>query len=399
MKSAFFDKLIDKLDRLDPKSLQSHFLRLIQERGLLETIFQSIQEGVIVIDGMGRITYSNKATESLLGIAMDDIKGRHISRYIKEIDWDNILKLDEDEWSKLISHEIEVAYPERRIINFYIVPLFTKKITEQGAVLILRDVTRDRFQEANVVESEKINAIKLLAAGVAHEIGNPLNALNIHLQLLDRELSQIIKGCDTGTEPDKNTIESLKGLLGVSRKEVSRLDAIISQFLKAIRPARPELKLDSVHEVLKETLTLLEEDIRNRKINVEIRSKEQIPNILIDRDQLKQVFFNIIKNAMQAMPDGGMLIVALGITDQFIAVSFKDSGTGIKEEDLGHIFDPYFTTKKEGSGLGLMIVQRIVQDHGGFIKVSSKHGEGTDFTVLLPLAERRMRLLPKAPAE
>ncbi|MBN1556553.1 MAG: PAS domain S-box protein [Lentisphaerae bacterium] len=389
MKTGFFDKLIDRLDKLDPQSLQAQFLRLARERGLLETIFQSIREGVIVITGTGAISYANRAAETLMGFALEEARGRPISRFLKEIDWDRVLSLDVTEWSRLISTEIEVTYPEHRLLDFYVVPLSPEYGEEGGAVVILRDVLKARRQEETLIESERLNAVKLLAAGVAHEIGNPLNALNIHLQLLDREIGQLAEG---GGVPARDA-DNLRELVDVAKKEVSRLDLIITQFLRAIRPATPKLAPARIDALLKETLTLLKEEIQNRHIEVEIVCPDALPRIRVDRNQIKQAFFNIIRNAFQAMPDGGSLTISLAVTDPYFSIAFEDTGVGIEPEAFGRIFDPYYSSKSEGSGLGLMIVQRIIQDHGGQIEVESKPQTGTRFTLLLPLAERRVRLL------
>jgi len=389
VKSAFLDKLIERLDKLDPKSLQLQFLRLAQERGLLETIFQSIQEGVIVIDGLARLAYANKAAESMMGFSFDSTKGRPVSRYLRGIDWDRILELDEEEWSRIISREIEVTYPEHRFLSFYAVPLSSELSPEKGAVVILRDVTRDRQVEADMLESERLNAVKLLAAGVAHEIGNPLNALDIHLQLLEREIGAL------GEEERSNLGE----LVGVARNEVSRLDLIITQFLRAIRPTKPKLAATRVETLIEDTVRLLKQEIEDRSVAVEITYSDPVPGIKVDRNQMKQALFNVLRNALQAMPSGGELRISLSATDSHLVLVVKDTGVGIEPEEFGRIFEPYHTTKSDGSGLGLMVVQRIVQDHGGQIEVASKPGEGTSFTILLPLVERHVRLLEERPGE
>jgi two-component system, sporulation sensor kinase E len=402
VKSGFLDRLIERLDRLDPKSVQIQFLRLAQERGLLEMIFQSIQEGVIVVSGSGKVTYANRAAENLIGFSLEKARGRPIARYLREIDWDRVLGVDEGEWSKLLTQEIEITYPQHRFVSFYVVPLHAQEESERGAVVILRDVTGDRQQEASMMESERLNAVKLLAASVAHEIGNPLNALTIHLQLLDREIRQLAEGAPAreggrrgraaaGSPP--GNMGTLQELVEVARNEVSRLDMIIAQFLRAVRPAKPNFEPAKIDGLLEETLALLKQEVQNRRIEIEIDCQSPVPKLPIDRSQMKQAFFNLIRNAFQAMPDGGSLKISVTCNDSHMLIAFRDTGVGIKPEDFGRIFEPYHTTKPEGSGLGLMIVQRIVQDHGGQIEVVSKPGQGTVFTILLPLAERRVRLL------
>ena len=386
MKSAFLEKLIERLDKLDAGSLQTQFLRLAGEKGLLETIFHAIQEGIIVLDGKGRISYANRAAENMLGFSMSNAEGAMISRYLPDIEWSHVMNLDEQEWSRLLSREIEITYPQHRFLDFYIVPLSAVDQKESGAVMILRDITRERHHETIALESERLNAITLLAAGVAHEIGNPLNSLTIHLQLLQRELAHL-------AESDRPSLEEL---LGVAQREVERLDQIITQFLRALRPSQPRFERITVSAVLDETLAFLKQEIKDRDVLVEVDTQPDAPAAQIDRNQMKQAFFNIIRNAIQVMPNGGLLKISTGFSDRFVFISFTDTGPGIPAGDLGAIFEPYFTTKNEGSGLGLMIVQRIIRDHGGELEVHSEPNTGTTFTLYIPRDEARIRLL-KAP--
>jgi two-component system, sporulation sensor kinase E len=401
VKSGFLDKLIDRIDKVDAESLQAHFLHLAQDRGLLETIFQSIQEGVLVLDRRGVLSYTNHAAEQLLGFSHSDVVGRPIAHYVRGIDWERVLDLDEDEWARLISREIEISYPEYRIVSFYVVPLPGSEAADKGAVVILRDVTKDRMAEESTLNSERTDAIKLLAAGVAHEIGNPLNALNIHLQLLERETNEVGRSLEGEAPFDRpelcQQVGELSELVDIAKNEVARLDLIITQFLKAIRPSRPNVALARIEDLLEETLTLLRHEVQDREIDVQIECPLPMPEIRVDKDQIKQAFFNIIRNAFQAMPDGGMLGIGLTSDSEYVRLAFSDTGVGIPPERMRAIFDPYVTTKPEGSGLGLMIVQRIIQEHGGEIELVSKAGTGTRFLISLPRAARRIRLLDPAP--
>ena len=387
MKTSFLDKLIGRIDRVDSQSLQGVVLKLAREKGFLETLFNTIQEGIIVTDADGRITYLNAAAGQLLGIDPERAVREPISHYLRDLDWQKIWSADKNEWRKVFTHELEVFYPQQRFISFYIVPVADEQNSMvTGMAIILRDVTETRQRAESTIESEKLSAITLLAAGVAHEIGNPLNSLNIHLQLMERELKRLPAA----------QAERVREDLRVARDEIARLDQIINQFLRAIRPTQPELQPTTVNDVIGETLALLEQEISDRDILVERELAEGLPRILLDRAQLKQAFYNIIKNALQAMRSGGILRIRTEADDTHVAISFIDSGQGIAPEQIGRLFEPYFTTKENGTGLGLMIVQRIVREHGGTIEVESDKDRGTTFRIKLPIHEKRMRLLEAA---
>ena len=384
MKTSFLDKLIGKMDRVDPQSLQGVVLKLAREKGFLETLFNTIQEGIIVTDAEGRIRYLNAAAGQFLGIDPERAIREPLSHHLREVDWQKIWSADKDEWRKVFTHELEVFYPQQRFLNFYIVPVADEENSVvTGMAIILRDVTESRQRSESAIESEKLSAITLLAAGIAHEIGNPLNSLNIHLQLMERELKKL-------PAPQAGR---LRENLRVARDEIVRLDQIVNQFLSAIRPTRPELQPATVNEVVTDTLALMEHEISDRDILVERELAEGLPRILLDRAQLKQAFYNVIKNALQAMRSGGILRIRTETDESNVTVSFIDSGIGIAPEQIGRLFEPYFSTKEKGTGLGLMIVQRIVRQHGGTIEVESDKGRGTTFRIKLPIHEKRMRLL------
>lgn len=387
MKPGFIDKLIERIDRIDPGSLQTHFLRLAHEKGLLETIFRAIQEGVIVLDGQGCLSYANDAAQQLLGISMETAQGQPVRKYLRDLEWEKLADLDPGEWSRLMRREMEIRYPTVRRIEFYLVPLRVVNPKEEGAVLILRDVTRDREQVETTLESERLNAIMLLAAGVAHEIGNPLNSLTIHLQLLERELR----------DPPGDRLEDLRELVRVARDEVGRLDQIIAQFLGAIRPSQPLLESVPTASFLEDCVKVLRKEARDRGIWIEIDCPPGFPPLQVDKGQMRQAVFNLVKNAMQAMTADGLIKISTAERDGHLLVRVRDTGAGIQPEVLGGIFEPYSTTKETGTGLGLMIVQRILRDHGGTIEIDTEPGKGTTVTLVLPLDGSRVRLLEAPP--
>ncbi len=381
MKAAFWNKLVDRLDKLDPGSVQAQFLRLVAERGLLETIFHALREGVLVLDGQGRIVYANRGACRLLSLDEATAVGQPMGHIIRDIDWRSLLRLDEREWSRMASREIEIAYPEHRFLAVYLAPL-AHADDGAGAVMILRDVTRERDHAAEIVESERLNAILLLAAGVAHEIGNPLNSLTIHLQLMDRQLREL-------REEDR---APLKELLDVARGEITRLDQILSQFLKAIRPGLPNCERHALPAIVAETLETLSAEIRDRKVVVEVEPAGDLPTAWVDRGQVRQAFFNVIRNAIQAMGGSGVLRISFEVSDRLVGAVFQDTGPGIPPGQMGSLFEPFQTGRSDGHGMGLMIVQRIVRDHGGTVMVDSLPG-GTRIQLNFQRDDQRIRLL------
>lgn len=383
MKSAFWKKLVERLDKMDSGSVQSQFLRLVSERGLLESIFHALREGILVLDADARILYANRGACRLLGIPEAGSAGQPMSRYLHEIDWQRLVSLDEKEWARMATREIEITYPEHRFLAMYLAPLENLADGRNGVIMIVRDVTRERDHTAEAIESERLNAILLLAASVAHEIGNPLNSLTIHLQLLDRELNDL---------PPENQ-ESLRELLNVARGEIARLDQILTQFLKAIRPNPPNFESAQLPEIVAETLTTLSAEIQYRKIVVEVEPGEDLPPAWVDRAQARQAFFNVIRNAIQAMSAGGGLRISFAVADRLIGVAFQDTGPGIPPDQMTELFEPFQTTKPDGHGMGLMIVQRIMRDHGGGMLVESLP-QGTRIQLHFQREDQRIRLLP-----
>jgi two-component system, sporulation sensor kinase E len=383
VKNTFLDKLLNRIDRVGPGDLQAYLQRLNNEKGFLETIFNTLQEGIVVVDSQGRILYLNHAVNTLLGIDPARAMGTPISQHLKELDWPTILAE-----GRVVNRDLEVFYPQPRYLNFYLVPLEDKETSLVGFALIFHDLTARRAQAREAIESEKLNAVTLLAAGVAHELGNPLNSLNIHLQLLERDLRQRQQGNADPGGADEDLLESVR----IARSEVGRLDTIINQFLGAVRPARAVRTMVSINAVVRESLAFLQPEIKDRDVIVQEELAQALPPIPANADQLKQAFYNLIKNAVQALTHGGILTVSTSRSDTHLQISFEDNGAGISIEDMAHITEPYFTRKKGGTGLGLFIVQRILHEHGGHLELLSEPGR-TIARILLPLSERRVRLL------
>lgn len=394
-KSNFFDKVLGRLGRLDDKMLRSVVGRLAQERSFLETLFHTIEDGVVVVNSGGNIVFFNEAVTRLLGFDREKAEGKPIKNFLPELDWDHLLAMDLHGGRSFQRHELEVSYPRQRFLSLYVSPLDGAAVGSSGLVLILHDVTEARKQTTQAIETERTQALTLLAASVAHEIGNPLNALSIHLQLMERELRRLRASHAEEPPPAgaQESMERLAGYVDVARGEISRLDYIITEFLQAIRPAKPVLQNASLNGVVSEAVGLLRPEIQNRGITITEKLAPNLPQVPIDAAQIKQVLVNLMKNAIQAMTKGGRLTLQTMEGVDGIWLSVKDTGGGIAPEQLNRIFEPFFTTKKKGSGLGLLIVQRIVSDHGGRIELESHVGKGTQFRIWLPTSDRKPRLL------
>ncbi len=385
-KHSSLDRVLGRLDTLDSVNLANLVQRLARERGLFEAIFNTIHEGILVIDAEGAIEYANEAATRLIGLREGELAGSTLWRLVPGLRPSLQASLDEDAAVPVVAREIELSYPQPRVVRLYMVPFQEEagRGKSRRFAVILADVTREKRTTERMIEDERTSSVLLLAAGVAHELGNPLNSLTIHLQLIARRLKRLKAGRDA---------EELAKSIAICQEEVKRLDGIITNFLEAIRPRPPDLAETNVVDVLDEVLRFESKELKNRGLVVEAETQADLPVILADRNQLKQVFFNLITNAMEAMGPGGTLRIKSRADDDSVYLMFADSGVGIRQEDLARLFQPYHTTKPGGHGLGLMIVQRIMRQHGGTVGIDSKEGVGTVVTLAFPQKNRRMRML------
>jgi len=386
MKPGFLEKLVTRLDRVEPGEVQQIVTRLIREKGQLEQVFEALQEGVIMLDPNGVIDFVNRAACQFFGLDAENATGQPLASQVRGLDWKTIGRP-----GRTVSRDLEVFYPENRYLNFYLSPIESTdgEVETVGYVMLVRDITRTRAEAEETLESERLNALTLLAAGVAHEIGNPLNSLDIHLQLLERRMRKLQPG-------DRKPMEEH---LATARGEIQRLDSILRQFLHAVRPTVPQRENCDIHQLVRDSVKLLEPELSSRQIKVELDFETNLPPASIDGPQFQQVFYNLLRNAYQALAGhDGRITIRTRHNDFEFVIIIEDNGSGISPEHMGALFEPYRTTKASGTGLGLLIVRRIVREHGGEIAVESEENQGTRVIIHLPRAERTVRLLG-APAD
>jgi len=347
----FFKSVRRHIGRLDAEHLREQYGRISDEMSFFDTLFRTIAQGIIVLDPNGLVMKSNPAAKDILGMEVEDaLESLGIPLGVAS------------------KREMTITYPVEKSIELQTIPM-------DGATLaLLRDVTSEKERTEEELRAGATRAVRDLAAGVAHEIGNPLNALPLNLQLLQR------------TYPDDPSVSECMA-------QVLRLDGILKGFLQALRASKPNLMPASAAEPLTSCLATLRAQLEERRIKLTVDAPRTLPAVAIDKGQIEQVYFNLLKNAMEAVQDGGEIDVGFSSDDNDVIITFRDNGVGMEEEQVVHLFEPYRTTKERGTGLGLMISARIVRDHGGTISVQSQPHEGTVFTLHLPRLERRIRSL------
>ena len=404
-------RILGRVEDLDAANLAILVKRLARERGLLEMLFDTIDEGLIIIDDEGTVDYANRAGMKMIGLRADEPGTAVLWKLVPDLAR-TLNFLHADDLAPNIARDAEIFYPEHRWLRLQISRLRLQRADSDAArfVVILRDITSDRESTEEMVQSERVNSIFTLAAGVAHEIGNPLNSMQIHLELLRRKLAKIridknpvpaaadapddpAAVADSGTLPEK-TAETLKKSVNICLEEISRLDEIVKNFLGAVRPQKPLLIKTNLLEVVVGVLAVQKVEFENRNIHCSMTQRcKETPIVLGDASQLKQLIFNVTKNAVEAMQDGGSISIEADSDDAFVYLRVKDTGCGISRDAISKIYEPFFTTKKNGHGLGMMIVMRIMREHGGLVGIDSKPGEGTVVTLQFPKPEARARML------
>ena len=344
---------------------------LIRVRAFSDSLVENMPIGLLAIDSDGRIASFNETAESILQLSSRDILWKTPKAVLPQPFWELVEQLKSQR--RFIEKEIECPVTNGESIPLEVIATFLKE--EKGAflghVILFRDLSEVKQLKDEIARSERLASIGRLAAGVAHEIRNPLSSIKGFATYFKERYREIPE--------DRKTAE-------IMIQEVERLNRVIGQLLEFARPMNIEKKPTSLRALVQHSLKMIEADAHRKGIKINTSISPDIKEALIDPDKIKQVFLNLYLNAFEAMENGGTLFVELRKDDRAGAVRIiiSDTGTGIKDEDLARVFDPYFTTKSSGTGLGLAIVHKVIESHGGEVRVENRPGEGTAVTILLP---------------
>lgn len=385
---VYLASYLHKRLRLVEKELQEKIDVLTELRHLNDHIVRSIRSGLITTDLQGRITVFNAAAGELVGRDPARTIGTPIQGLLGEEFWDRILETDFMTHARPLRHEQWTALPDgtSRYLGFSVSPLLDKDRRRLGYILSFQDLTEILRLEEQVRVKDRMAAVGRMAAGIAHEIRNPLTAMRGSVEILRSRV---------------RLSETEDRLLDILMRESDRLNQFIENFLLFAHPKKYMLQSMDLVPVLKDSVTLLQNspEIRERH-SVALRC--DVPSLRIrgSGDQLAQVFWNLAQNAVRAMPDGGELEIRVGRTRDGVGeVVFRDTGVGMTQEELDQLFQPFHSRFAGGLGLGLTIVFQIMEDHQGKIFFKSEKGKGTEVRICFPLIEQDAVPAPLEPLE
>ncbi len=345
---------------------------LQQAESFIRNVIESMGHGLIALDAEGRILTINKRACDLLRFTEAEVSGRDFAEVMSHV----YCSIDKGEifagdWTE---KKVRCSVDGR---NTHSVSLTTRRILDHegnmtGTVIVMRDLQEIEELEQRVERSERLAGLGQMAAGIAHEVRNPLGSIKGLAQYFSRKFAD---------EPDE------KKYAEAIINETDRLNRVVSELLDFARPHEPDWRECTITAILDHALRLVQADLTARSIRVERSGEEQVPGLQADPDLLAQAFMNLFLNAAEAMEDGGVLTIQCSVAEQgeALIIAVEDNGKGIPQHALGDIFNPFFTLKKSGTGLGLALVHRIVDNHGGSIDVSSVEGRGTRFIIKLPV--------------
>jgi two-component system NtrC family sensor kinase len=357
-------------------SLEQKAVQIERLKDFSENIVESLNVGVLAVDLEGRIESWNPQLEHMIGARREEAIGRKLEEVLPA---DLVAEIEaragDGRVTSLYKFHLHNRAGQTLVINVSIAPLVGKPGERIGRLILMDDITQRVRLEQQLVQTEKLTSLGLLAAGVAHEVNTPLAVISNYVQMLAKQLP---------------TEDPRQGLIDKIVKQTFRASEIANNLLNFSRTAPTEFSEVNLNNVVEETLSLVTHPFRTGRVQVIRNLQGDLPSVLGSNNRLQQVFLNLFMNARDAMPSGGMVEVRTASHNGSVEVEITDTGLGISREHLQRIFDPFFTTKSSGrgTGLGLSVSYGIIKEHAGKIEVRSTPGKGTSFHLEFPTARK-----------
>ena len=396
--TSFNKSVAQKLSKLSDADIEKLFSSIASERDSLSSIIESLSLGLIILDADYKIILANKAAERLLPFSSRPLPKNDSQNFCELICDEEIAAFFKDcrEKKRPSASEEFSLQTSGGSVRFVLVSVspFVQEEKLSGSIVSVRDVTESKNQEILLRRMESLAGLTNLAASVAHEIKNPLGAISIHIQLLQKAVKKARES--DGLLPDQKFLEKY---IDVVNDEISNLNKIVVDFLFAVRPINASLELLAPNPLLKKFAEFFEPEFAGKNIQIKLDLCQDGPRLLIDQKLFREMAVNLAQNALAAIQDkfagnpGGLFEIHSAVKDNKFILLIKDNGAGMSQKTLARLFEPYYTTKASGTGLGLTMVYKIVQEFSGDIQVESREGEGSAFVITLPIPQTDKRLL------
>jgi len=405
----FVSKATEKTDKLSKEQLQRLIKNLSEEMESLSyendqfrSIFESVSSGLLIVDEDYSHVHSNSLAQRLLGISSGDFYNEDnipVWKLIKEEEISDFIKKCFDKKITNASEEftINTEGGTIRFLSVRVSPFFQEN-NLAGTIVVINDITEQKNKDVLLHRMENLASLTNLAAGMAHEIKNPLGAISIHIQLVQRALEKARENADT--LPARKFVEDH---IDVVNEEIEHLNSLVMDFLFAVRPVNARLELKNPVDVINTVADFFKPEFKKNGISFEVDFLEKDARILIDEKLFREILMNMAQNALAAVkskfPDGspekreGRFKIINCIRDGKYIIAIADNGCGMSKETKEKLFEPYFTTKANGTGLGMTMVYKIIKEFSGEIGVDSTEGEGTNFVMSFPLPQSETKLL------
>ncbi len=405
---------VKRITKMIPKLSQEQLQRIIKnvanENAMLDSILESLTTGLIVVDKQWRILKFNKISERFLSfIHFDDETNRSYKKVwevISDVDVSEFLRDCADKDKSNISQEFSIPLPNSDNLTRFIVVYVLSLVSDSkinGRIIKIYDVTEQRLQEVKMRRMENMAGLTTLAANMAHEIKNPLGAISIHIQLLQKAIEK--QRNSTGVLPEKKFVEEH---LDVVNEEIDNLNRLITDFLFAVRPVNANYSLVDPYLILKKLVDFLSPEFNSHRVSFTVKNPNSTAKLLIDEKIFREMIINIVQNAFAAIKERfpecknedlqndefiGKISIRISVKFDKYIISISDNGCGMSDETIVRLFEPYFTTRATGTGLGMTLVYKIVKEFSGDIHVKSEENKGTTFIIEFPIPQTEKKLL------